>query len=310
MADGGHVTLDWPLERSEALPEDAPLLLLLSGIAGGSADSYVQHMVVDARRAGYRAVAFNSRGCAGGPITVPQFYSASWTGDLREVVPLLRARHPSAPFFACGWSLGANILVNFLGEEGAKGHPPILQGAVSLCNPFDLVTCDAALESTFMGRIYSRSMGAGLRRVFAPHAALFAEHPSVDASGTAAAQSVRQFDECMTRRTFGFDSVDAYYRASGSRYRLSHVNTPLLCVQAADDPIAVDQAVPREEIANNPHAALIVTPSGGHLGWIAAEGDPFGSPWPYRGALQWLDARVVELRADAGTGLKSMAVSS
>ena len=75
--------------------------------------------------------------------------------DIREVVPQVRARYPTAPLFAIGWSLGANILVNYLGEEGAaaaaaaaagKTLPPVLDGAASMCNPFDLVTCDAALE--------------------------------------------------------------------------------------------------------------------------------------------------------------------
>ena len=58
----------------------------------------------------------------------------------------MRARFPSAPLFAIGWSLGANILVNYLGEEGAAGRAP-LDAAASMCNPFDLVTCDIALES-------------------------------------------------------------------------------------------------------------------------------------------------------------------
>lgn len=113
MADGGHVTLDWLLEAGAAargaqaveelvpgaaasalqasaeplvptalpaLRPDSPVLLLLSGIAGGSADSYVKHFVEGARAQGFRPVCFNSRGCAGGPVTVPQFYSASFTG--------------------------------------------------------------------------------------------------------------------------------------------------------------------------------------------------------------------------------------
>ena len=220
MADGGHVTLDWVLEpgattrgapeeavagaAAAALPAalpplrpDSPVLLLLSGIAGGSADSYVKHFVSAARACGFRPVCFNSRGCAGGPVTVPQFYSASFTGcacmqqqqqnprcercarfaraawgascslcadtiecchkcrfwfrDIREVVPQVRARFPSAPLFAIGWSLGANILVNYLGEEGAAGRAP-LDAAASMCNPFNLVTCDRALESGMVRR--------------------------------------------------------------------------------------------------------------------------------------------------------------
>jgi predicted alpha/beta-fold hydrolase len=143
-------------------------------------------------------------------------------------------------------------------------------------------------------------MGAGLRRIFAPHAALFVGLPRYDAAAAASCSTVREFDEAVTRRSFGFPTVDAYYQASGSAQRLPSVAVPLLCVQAKDDPIAVDHAVPRSAVAANPHVALVVTPSGGHLGWVcpatAAGGGPTGAPWPYEGVLQWFGQLEAELR--------------
>ena len=118
--------------------------------------------------------------------------------------------------------------VNYLGEEGADCR---LAAAASLCNPFDLVMCDQALEHG-MGRVYSRSMGNGMRRLFTPHAALFRGSARFDTDMAAAATSVRDFDEAITRRSFGFPSVDAYYAASGSALRIGAVGVPLLCVQA------------------------------------------------------------------------------
>ena len=45
--DGGCVALDTEdLPPSQQLPEDAPVLILLPGLTGGSEDSYVQHAVV------------------------------------------------------------------------------------------------------------------------------------------------------------------------------------------------------------------------------------------------------------------------
>lgn len=67
------------------LPEDAPVLILFPGLTGGSGDSYVQHAVLQARHAGVRAAVFNSRGTADSPVLTPQFYSASFTEDTREV---------------------------------------------------------------------------------------------------------------------------------------------------------------------------------------------------------------------------------
>ena len=140
MPDGGVVALDTEdLQESDRLPADAPVLLLLPGLTGGSEDSYVQHAVVHARSVGIRAVVFNSRGTSESPVTTAQFYSASYTGDLRCVVAHVAAQLPhGVPLFAAGWSLGANILTRYLGEEG--DNTPI-KAAVAMCNPFDLVRC-------------------------------------------------------------------------------------------------------------------------------------------------------------------------
>ena len=45
-----------------------------------------------------------------------QFYSDSFIGDMREVVQHVGARYPNANLYAVGWSLGANILVNYLAQ--------------------------------------------------------------------------------------------------------------------------------------------------------------------------------------------------
>lgn len=54
----------------------------------------------------------------------------------RHVVAHLGVKYPGIALFAAGWSLGANILVRYLGEEG--GATPIA-AAAAMCNPFDLV---------------------------------------------------------------------------------------------------------------------------------------------------------------------------
>eukprot|EP00882_Tetradesmus_deserticola_P023266 GHRQ01025317.1.p1 GENE.GHRQ01025317.1~~GHRQ01025317.1.p1 ORF type:complete len:356 (+),score=75.50 GHRQ01025317.1:460-1527(+) len=135
--DGGAVAIDWEHhdDAGKDLPLDAPVLILFPGLTGGSGDSYVQHAVLQARHAGIRAAVFNSRGTAESPVLTPQFYSASFTGDAREVVDHVAKRFSNSTLFAAGWSLGANILVNYLGEQGAD--TPI-EAAVSMCNPFDL----------------------------------------------------------------------------------------------------------------------------------------------------------------------------
>ena len=101
----GVVALDWPAGNS-ACPATAPVCVLLPGLTGGSEDSYVRLMVQALLRAGVRCAVFNSRGCAGSPVITPQFYSASFTSDCREVMAHVRGRHPGVPLVGVGWSLG------------------------------------------------------------------------------------------------------------------------------------------------------------------------------------------------------------
>jgi predicted alpha/beta-fold hydrolase len=301
-------------EHWREFPDDAPVLILMSGIAGGSHDKYLKHFLRRAHAMGYRCVAFNCRGTSDSPLTTPQFYSASFTGDIRAVVAELAGRWPDSKLFAAGWSLGANILTNFLGEEG---HDAKLSGAVTMCNPFDLNKCDDALREGFFGTVYSRSMAKNMRALFAPHAHLFAGLPNYDRKLVESAATVRDFDEAVTRVTFGFPSVDAYYDASSSRKLIGEVKIPLLVVQAKDDPIAVRGAVPREIIKNAPpdaNVVLIETETGGHLGWSAGEEAPFGAPWPDVGALQFLEAVRLEKHATrvegGGTASEKIKTSS
>ncbi|PSS11245.1 Embryogenesis-associated protein [Actinidia chinensis var. chinensis] len=274
--DNGTVALDWVSGDDRRLPSDSPLLILLPGLTGGSQDTYVRHMLLRATNNGWRVVVFNSRGCGDSPVTTPQFYSASFIEDLCEVVAHVGTKYPNANLYAIGWSLGANILVRYLGQEP---HNCLLSGAVSLCNPFNLLIADEDFHKGF-NNVYDKALANSLCKIFKKHALLFEDMGGeYDIQATANAKSVREFDEGLTRVSFGFKSVDDYYSNSSSSDSIKHVRTPLLCIQAANDPIAPARGIPRKDIQENPNCLLIVTPKGGHLGWVAGSEAPLGAPW-------------------------------
>eukprot|EP00268_Persea_americana_P027787 TRINITY_DN2705_c0_g1_i6.p1 TRINITY_DN2705_c0_g1~~TRINITY_DN2705_c0_g1_i6.p1 ORF type:complete len:420 (-),score=62.30 TRINITY_DN2705_c0_g1_i6:555-1793(-) len=284
--DEGAVALDWVSGDDRRLPPESPLLILLPGLTGGSGDSYVRHMLVRARSRGWRVVVLNSRGCADSPVTTPQFYSATFTEDLRQVVKQIGSRYPKSNLYAIGWSLGANILVRYLGQE-SNASP--LSGAVSLCNPFDLVLADEDFRKGF-NIIYDKALGRALCKILKKHALLFeGMEGEYNIPLAANAKSVREFDEGLTRVSFGYKSVDDYYSTSSSSHSIKDVCTPLLCIQAANDPIAPARGIPRDDIKENPHCLLIVTPKGGHLGWVAGDEAPFGAPWTDTVVMEYLE---------------------
>lgn len=292
MADVGTVALDWPFTGEDAelwnaeLPVNSPVLILLPGLTGGSDDSYVRHMLLRARKHGWRSVVFNSRGCAESPVTTPQFYSASFTKDLCQVVNHVAARFSESNIYAAGWSLGGNILVRYLGEEA--GNCP-LSGAVSLCNPFNLVIADEDFHKGF-NNVYDKALARGLRKIFQKHKRLFEGiEGEYNIPMVAKARSVRDFDEGLTRVSFGYKSVDDYYSNSSSSLSIKYVQTSLLCIQAANDPIAPSRGIPLEDIKENPNCLLVVTPNGGHLGWVAGDDAPFGAPWTDPLVMEYLE---------------------
>ncbi|KAK1258391.1 Embryogenesis-associated protein EMB8 [Acorus gramineus] len=307
--DDGAVALDWVCGDDREIPAASPVLILLPGLTGGSGDTYVRHMLVKARSKRWRVVVFNSRGCADSPVTTPrvlvdrwfslflscglhellfdmQFYSASFTEDLRHVVKHVGTRYPGSRLYTVGWSLGANILVRYLAEES---HNCALSGAVSLCNPFDLVLADENFHKGF-NVVYNRSLARALQKIFKKHALLFVDMGGeYNIQAAANPRSIREFDEGLTRVSFGFKSVDEYYINASSSRSIAHVHTPLLCIQAANDPFAPGRGIPRKDIEENPYCLLIVTPEGGHLGWVAGDEAPFGAPWTDPVVMEFLE---------------------
>lgn len=67
---------------------------------------------------GYDAVAFIARGCGGLQLTTPESFTAARTSDLQYAIHHIRALYPDRDIFAIGYSLGAGILLKYLGQTG------------------------------------------------------------------------------------------------------------------------------------------------------------------------------------------------
>lgn len=138
-----------------------PMLLVLHGLSGGSYEVYLRHCLqplLDADDLPWEIAVVNARGCAGSEITSGVLFNARATWDIRQVALWARKMFPNRPLFGLGFSLGANILTNYVGEEGANCP---LKAAVVVGNPFDLQVSNKFLQRNFMGRnLYETFMGS------------------------------------------------------------------------------------------------------------------------------------------------------
>lgn len=69
-------------------------------------------------------------------LTSPQMFSGGYTGDIRTTLLYVSSLYPDAPLLGVGFSLGANVLARYVGEEGEDCR---LTSACVMACPWDNV---------------------------------------------------------------------------------------------------------------------------------------------------------------------------
>ena len=147
----------WELPDGDFLDVDelaaaggAPRVIVLHGLEGSSRSPQVVGFLREAHRRGWGGMAVNFRGCSGEPNRLRRSYHGGETTDLAWVIARVQAHHPSSPIVCAGFSLGGNVLLKYLGEQG-DALPEQVCAAVAVSAPVDL-----ALSAHALGRGFSR----------------------------------------------------------------------------------------------------------------------------------------------------------
>ncbi|KAJ2745983.1 hypothetical protein GGI20_001747 [Coemansia sp. BCRC 34301] len=268
-SDGGTIGLDWSPPFSQMPDDKRPIVLLSPGLSGGSQEIYVQATVKRLTSEPYnlRTVVVNFRGCAGVKVTTPVLYNGGLTSDYGFAVDHVHSRFPDSKLVGIGYSLGANLVTKYVGEQGALCP---LHAAVSVCNPYDLATSSDALEvPTFRNRyIYTPAMLLGLMKLYRRHRKIIESGPvELDVKAIKQIASIRQFDNLITAKLFGYEDGTDYYRQNSCAQFMPNISIPFLAISAMDDPVCPEAIIPRETFRANPHLLLALTQHGGHLGY-------------------------------------------
>ena len=284
LPDGDFVDLGWCVgTRQHAAilrqPPPGPLAVLLHGLTGGFESKYARGLARVLLAMGWRAVILKFRGAGPEPNRLARHYHHGDTEDLRELLAQLHAQEPSTELFAVGWSLGANVLLKYLGEEGAAAP---LKAAVGVCAPFQLKPCAQQLRTGF-SRLYQYHLLTELRdMVRRKHARVALP---VDLAEVARCKDFFEFDNLVTSRLNGFrDAEDYYARASSGAY-LGGIARPVLAIHAKDDPFMTPDIVP-DARRLPPDVTIELCEYGGHVGFMGA-GKGLAPSW-------WLEERIPE----------------
>eukprot|EP00274_Cyanoptyche_gloeocystis_P000410 CAMPEP_0196663690 /NCGR_PEP_ID=MMETSP1086-20130531/53844_1 /TAXON_ID=77921 /ORGANISM="Cyanoptyche gloeocystis , Strain SAG4.97" /LENGTH=361 /DNA_ID=CAMNT_0041999605 /DNA_START=282 /DNA_END=1367 /DNA_ORIENTATION=+ len=259
---------DFVVEAQKGTEED-PTLVVLHGLTGGSHESYIRTLLHDAQQKGFRAVVINARGCGGTPLKTQQFFCAAWTEDVRHAVRLIHRLLPKSPLIGVGFSMGSNVLVKYLGEEGAATP---LKAAISIGNPWDLWEASQQLRRPLYKHVYNKALARSLVALLKLHSHVLKDNNSVNLHRVYRSQTVYDFDERFTSVIFGYRTVKHYYSDASAWAYLANVRVPILCCNSFDDPVCSSKSIPFPDARVNDKVILVTTRRGGHLGWFQGLG--------------------------------------
>ena len=294
LPDGDLTVVDWMVGGPEASP-DTPILIVLHGLEGSADSPYARMLLKSAAEHGWRAAVLHFRDCGDYRNRLPRRYHAGETNDIRFFLESLRAAGHEGPMVAAGYSLGGNVLLKYLGENGVSTP---LDAAAAVCVPLNLHDSAEALTqgfSKFYQRLLLKRMKKAVRRKFNPHTAAFDWHRAMNA------RTFGDFDDAITAPLHGFTGKDEYYDRCSSMGFLADIQCPTLIINAIDDPFMTPAAI-RELSRISEAVQLELSPHGGHVGFIDG-----GTPWK---PTYYLPSRIIEFLdqhiVDAGTRGRAM----
>jgi uncharacterized protein len=273
--DHDFIDLDW----IDAQESNAKLLVVFHGLEGCSRSHYALTLMALARQRGWRGVVPHFRGCSGEPNRLARSYHS---GDAEEIDWLLRRlkeRYPGAELVVLGVSLGGNMLLKWLGEQGA-GARKIIQRAAGVSVPVDLPAAARVLDCGANRLIYTRHFVRTLKQKILQK--ITTHDLQLDPQRVSRASTFREIDDLYTAPVHGFKDAEDYWTRSSSKPWLKHIEVPTLLINARNDPFLPPSALPtRAQVS----AALemLYPNSGGHVGFVSGG---------FAGDLRWLPDRI------------------
>ena len=272
LEDGDFLDLCWSKSSSDKI------VLVLHGLEGSINSHYINGVIHELECSGYRPVLMHFRGCSGRVNRLARAYHSGETGDLEFIVNYIKDKTGCFPYAAVGYSLGANVLLKWLGETGASNP---LKKAVAVSVPFRLHDAAKRLEKG-VSKIYREHLLKSLRQTYIEKFNKIKSPLDVDVNQL---KSFWDYDDQVTAPLHGFSGAQEYYDKCSSRQYLKNITVPTRVVHSLDDPFMFDTTVPDAEELNQ-NIDLLITTHGGHVGFVSGS-VPFFT-------YDWCEKKIVE----------------
>ncbi len=259
MRDGSGDALAAALHR----PADAthqPLVVLIHGLTGCEDSAYIRASAAHLLGFGYPVLRLNLRGAGPSRALCRLHYHAGKSEDLLDALLGLDPALLDPGIVAVGYSLGGNMLLKYLVEEGEAGP---VRAAVAVSAPIDL----AASAMRLMVRrnaLYQRYLLSDMKAEALGGAA---EVSTRERAAIGGARSILEYDDRFTAPRNGFAGADDYYARCAAARGLDAIRVPTLLIHALDDPWIPGDAYSARNWEANGRLVPLLSDGGGHLGF-------------------------------------------
>lgn len=283
MADGSGDQLMGKLEQPLVPSTTDPLIVLIHGLTGCEDSDYMRQSARFHLARGRRVLRLNLRGAGPSRPLSQGLYHAGCADDIEGVLSGLDARHTQHGLFLVGYSLGGNVLLNWLGRAETR-HRVI--GAATVSAPIEPSQACARMMKP-RNALYHRFLLQRMRKDVLD----FCDLSALERREVERAPRIFEFDDKWVAPRNGFrDAADYYRRTAGAQF-VPAIDVPALMMHAHNDPwIPIEPYLSLKKIAP-PHVSILLPRSGGHLGFHERK---FAEPWHDRR----IDGFIRTLRGD------------
>ncbi len=283
LPDGDFVNLLWG--KPKHTEKSKGLAVIFHGLEGSIKSHYANDIMAHLQGLGWQTVLMHFRGCGGEPNRTTRAYHSGETEDAAFFLQHLQTRFPDLNKVAVGFSLGANMLLKWLGEQPGQR---LLNAAVAVSAPLKLAECAHSINKGF-SRVYQHHLlGSMKRTLLAKLKSLdYSKWPEVLPERVNQLKSFKEFDQLVTAPLHGFTSADHYYQDCSAIGYLKHIQTPTLILHSIDDPFMNEKVLP-EAHDLSAQVTLELSEQGGHVGFMQ------GTPWR---PITWMHNRISDYLA-------------
>ena len=254
--------LDSPVEAA-----DAPLIVLIHGLAGSEASAYLRASAAFHLKRGRSVLRLNLRGAGPSRATCIGHYHAGCGEDLHHALAALPGDLAASGLFVIGYSLGGNALLNLLAS-----HDLPIRGAATVSAPIE----PAQAAQRFMeprNALYHYWLLRQMKRESIAPGALVSEE---ERAAIDRARTIYEFDDGFVAPRNGFTDADDYYARTAGARMTGDIKVPTLMIHAHDDPWI--PPAPYEALIGRAPAniQIVLTQSGGHVGF---HGQGYAETW-------------------------------